>query len=356
MEDVSGQHIANRAALVVHPASLYVAVSRPPMFVDTKTGTTVDVVAVDLSGKPVVDVSVTVSLVREQWVRWERREISAGEWTVRTSAAPTPLSIPLREGGSYILRAIARDADGRQTRTETNFFALGAGVVVLAGRGQPRRSDAGTPDLEARRDRAHPDPLAVASRHRASHRRARRDPQSSSLHHHVHARHRRRADHRGRRAERLRVGDARQGPDVHRPDHRRRTAVVQGRLHGTVCRRLVEAIARGRLGGSSGVPAWRAHNGFGGRGGARWHARSRRSHSVGDRCRVALAHEVHDARRAESDLHAEGAAGHDRGQSPAAHEPPAHVRRDKRFRGRPRRRDPGRRSGPGTRRGRVVER
>ena len=29
VEDASGQHIANRAALVVHPASLYVALSRP---------------------------------------------------------------------------------------------------------------------------------------------------------------------------------------------------------------------------------------------------------------------------------------------------------------------------------------
>ena len=163
MEDVSGQHIANRAALVVHPASLYVAMSRPPMFVDTKTDTTVGVVAVDLSGRSVADVPVTVSLVREQWVsgspdrwsvvRWERREIPAGEWTVRTAAGETPLPIPLREGGRYILRAIARDANGRQTRTEIHFYALGPGVSSWRSDGQPHRPDAGTrrPGSRARR-------------------------------------------------------------------------------------------------------------------------------------------------------------------------------------------------------------
>ncbi len=138
MEDVSGQHIANRAELVVHPASLYVAMSRLPMFVETKTETTTGVVAVDLSGRALADVAVTVSLVRKQWVpgppdrwrgiTWERREIPAGEWTVRTAAGETPVPIPLREGGSYILRAIARDANGRQTRTEIDFYALGPGL------------------------------------------------------------------------------------------------------------------------------------------------------------------------------------------------------------------------------------
>ncbi len=138
VEDVSGQHIAAHAELVVHPASIYVAVTRPPMFVDTKTETTVGVIAVDLSGAPVAGIPVSVSLVREQWVAgppdrrrqtsWERRETPAGEWTVRSAAGETRLPVSLREGGRYILRAIARDANGRQTRTETDFYALGPGV------------------------------------------------------------------------------------------------------------------------------------------------------------------------------------------------------------------------------------
>jgi uncharacterized protein YfaS (alpha-2-macroglobulin family) len=138
VESVSGRHVANRASLVVHPAALYVAVARPPMFVDTKTGATVGIAAVDLTGRPVGDVPVTVSLLREEWVRkseknrsgsseWIRREIPAGEWTVRSGAGETPLPIPVSQSGSYVVRAIARDGAGRQTRTEIGFYALGPG-------------------------------------------------------------------------------------------------------------------------------------------------------------------------------------------------------------------------------------
>jgi uncharacterized protein YfaS (alpha-2-macroglobulin family) len=139
VEGASGQRIANRAALVVHPASLYIAVSRPPMFVDTKTGAHVGIVAADLSGRAVAGVAVTVSLFREKWISqpgkyswqpvdWIRREIPAGEWTMRTGAGETPMPIPVPESGSYVLRAIGRDAAGRQTRTELTFYALGPGL------------------------------------------------------------------------------------------------------------------------------------------------------------------------------------------------------------------------------------
>src|SRR5262249_21273036 len=35
---------------------------------------------------------------------------------------------PLAEGGSYVLRAIARDSSDRQTRTELGFYAIGPGI------------------------------------------------------------------------------------------------------------------------------------------------------------------------------------------------------------------------------------
>jgi alpha-2-macroglobulin len=138
VEGPSGQHVANRAALVVHPASIYVVMSRLPTFFDAKTDANVTVAAVDLSGTPVGDTAVTLSLLRERWVSataegrsggaWTRHEIPVAEWNVRTSSAATPLPIGIRDGGSYILRAVARDAAGRRTRTEQRFYALGPGV------------------------------------------------------------------------------------------------------------------------------------------------------------------------------------------------------------------------------------
>jgi uncharacterized protein YfaS (alpha-2-macroglobulin family) len=138
VEDVAGQHIANRTSIVVHPAALYVAFTRPSTFVETRTGLKLGILTSDFSGGPVRDVPVTVSLFREQWIYgeqsttgfygWKREEIPAGEWVVTSAAAETPLTIPLKDGGCYVVRATARDATGRRTRTDATFYAVGPGV------------------------------------------------------------------------------------------------------------------------------------------------------------------------------------------------------------------------------------
>ena len=143
VEDVSRQRIANRASLVVHPAPWYIGVKRVPYFVDQKTGLSTAIVAVTPDGEPVPGVTVTVRLDQIQWnsVRraesggfytWdtERHVVQAGSWKVQTTTEPAPLSIPLPSGGSFVLTAVAEDAEGRSTRTVTEFYGLGAGYTA----------------------------------------------------------------------------------------------------------------------------------------------------------------------------------------------------------------------------------
>jgi uncharacterized protein YfaS (alpha-2-macroglobulin family) len=143
VEDVSRQHIANRASVVVHPAPWYVGLRRPAFFADTAAGTSVDVVAVDLAGNPVAGVPVQVTLTRVQWnsVRraegggfftWDTEEIRtpAGEWTVTSAITPTTVAIPVPEGGSYVITATARDTAGHVAKTETSFYGLGRGYTA----------------------------------------------------------------------------------------------------------------------------------------------------------------------------------------------------------------------------------
>jgi uncharacterized protein YfaS (alpha-2-macroglobulin family) len=143
VEDVSRQHIANRASLVVHPAPWYIGLRRPDYFTDTATGTSVDLVAVDLQGQVAAGVPVTLALTRVQWnsVRraegggfytWESEEVRtpAGQWTVTSAAAPVTVRIPVPDGGSYVLTATARDEAGHATKTETSFYALGKGYTA----------------------------------------------------------------------------------------------------------------------------------------------------------------------------------------------------------------------------------
>ena len=121
VEDVSRQHIANRASLVVHPAPWYIGVKRVPLFNEQRDGLKTELIAVGLDGQPVPGVAIDVTLTQVQWqsVRraegdgfygWEtqRIEVPAGAWRVTSAAAPVPLNVDLPAGGYFVLEARAR--------------------------------------------------------------------------------------------------------------------------------------------------------------------------------------------------------------------------------------------------------
>jgi uncharacterized protein YfaS (alpha-2-macroglobulin family) len=145
VEDVSRQHIANRASITVHPAPWYIGIRRPAYFVDQKAGLKTEVVSVAPDGKVVPGVPVTVTLTQIQWssVRraegngfytWdtERKKVPSGSWTVTTAEAPVPLEIPIPNGGYFILEARASADAGRFSTTTTSFYALGDGYTAWA--------------------------------------------------------------------------------------------------------------------------------------------------------------------------------------------------------------------------------
>lgn len=112
VEDVSRQHIANRASITVHPAPWYIGIRRPSYFLEQKNGLKTGIVAVGLDASPAAGVPVEVKLTQVQWqsVRraegngfytWEteRKEVPAGTWTITTQSDPVPLDIPFKNGG-----------------------------------------------------------------------------------------------------------------------------------------------------------------------------------------------------------------------------------------------------------------
>lgn len=143
VEDMSRQHIANRTSLVLHPAPWYIGLKRPSSFVQSAKGASIEVLAAGLNGVTVPGVAVNVALLRVQYTsvrraegqgfyHWEteRKEIPAGEWTITTTSAGLPLSMATPEGGMYEVRAIAKDAAGRTTRTDLSFYVLGSGYTA----------------------------------------------------------------------------------------------------------------------------------------------------------------------------------------------------------------------------------
>ncbi len=228
VEDVSRQHIANRSSMVVHPAPWYIGVRRPAYFADAAAGTSVDVVAVDLNGHAVAGVPVTVTVNRVQWnsvrhaegggfYNWDTEEVRvpAGTWTVTSADTPVHVAIPVPEGGFYEVAATAADDAGHHAKTATEFYALGAGYTAWQRFDHNRITiRAREEDVEARRDGANHDSVAVGISHRASHRGARGHSPLRALRADVHATDRERADHRGGHSERVRLGAARARPDV----------------------------------------------------------------------------------------------------------------------------------------------
>ncbi|HEX5107051.1 MAG TPA: MG2 domain-containing protein [Vicinamibacterales bacterium] len=145
VEDVSRQHIANRASLTVHPAPWYIGLRRPGYFVDQKSGLKTEVVAVRVDGTTAPGVPVDVTLTQVQWTSvrraegngfytWDtqRRDVPAGSWTVTSAAEPVPLDIPFKNGGFYMLEARGRGEDGRFAVTRTSFYVLGDGYTAWA--------------------------------------------------------------------------------------------------------------------------------------------------------------------------------------------------------------------------------
>jgi uncharacterized protein YfaS (alpha-2-macroglobulin family) len=143
VEDVSRQRIANQSSVVVYPAPWMIGLHVPDYFADTSKGTHVDVVAVDLTGRAVAGVTVRLSLTRVQFnsvrraegsgfYQWdtERVDVPAGEWTIQTTSGPLTQTIPVPEGGEYQLTALATDALGHTTRTDTSFYGLGPGYTA----------------------------------------------------------------------------------------------------------------------------------------------------------------------------------------------------------------------------------
>src|SRR5262249_12073776 len=60
----------------------------------------------------------------------EKKEVDAGHFDVATTAPPVRLEVPVARGGYYVLTATAKDAEGREARTEAFFYALGGGYTA----------------------------------------------------------------------------------------------------------------------------------------------------------------------------------------------------------------------------------
>lgn len=157
--DVNRQRVANRAAVVVHPASFYTGVRVADGFATAGKPVRVEVVAVDPAGVRKAGERVAVEVRRREWKSIRKRqgsewfttsepvETRAGGCDLRTETAAVACTFTPAEPGLYVVEAVGTDAGGRRAVTRAPFYAVGEGWVSW------QRTDSDRLDLVADRQR-----------------------------------------------------------------------------------------------------------------------------------------------------------------------------------------------------------
>ena len=140
--DVSRQRLANRVAVVVHPAAVYAGVRwRGTGFGEAGKARVLEVVTAAPDGSR-SEGRVEVAIRRREWKsirkkgvgdRWttvvEPVEAIASTCRVETGQTPGECAFTPKEPGFYVVEAVARDGEGRRQVTRTGSYVIGNGWV-----------------------------------------------------------------------------------------------------------------------------------------------------------------------------------------------------------------------------------
>jgi len=142
VEDLSRQTVADRAQLVVHPASLYAGVRRSAGFASAGKPMDFELVAVTPAGQR-KDAKVAVEVRRREW-KWIKKKVAGDHWTTvsepveepvgRCAASPgatsASCSVTPEKPGFHIVEATVQDDQGRKQVTRTAVYVIGEGWVA----------------------------------------------------------------------------------------------------------------------------------------------------------------------------------------------------------------------------------
>jgi uncharacterized protein YfaS (alpha-2-macroglobulin family) len=129
VQDVNRQTIASSAALLVHPADVYVGLKSTRNFVQPGEPFDLAAIVTDLDGKALAGREVRLRLVRLEWVyeqsKWKQQERDPQEQTLRSGAEAVNALFQTTVGGLYRLTAQVRDERERLNETELSLWVAG---------------------------------------------------------------------------------------------------------------------------------------------------------------------------------------------------------------------------------------
>ena len=140
--DQNRQAIAGRSTYVVHPALHYAGVRADRTVYRAGEQAKVEAVVVDVDGKRVAGRPIAIELVREETRRkavekdgawtyeYTTDKVSAGACSPTSADAPVSCDLRLEHAGSYTLRALVEDPQGRKNLTTSTIYVHGKDAVV----------------------------------------------------------------------------------------------------------------------------------------------------------------------------------------------------------------------------------
>jgi uncharacterized protein YfaS (alpha-2-macroglobulin family) len=127
--DVNRQAWTGSTTLLVHPASLYVGLRSPHIFVERGTPIKVDFIVTDLDGNPIAGQPVEVRAARLEWKFQDGiwQEVEASQQTCNLTSATEPLTCSFETplGGSYRITGEVRDDQGRLNQSQLTRWVSG---------------------------------------------------------------------------------------------------------------------------------------------------------------------------------------------------------------------------------------
>jgi len=124
--DLNNQRFSGSAHTLVHPAEYYVGLRSNRYFVEKGTPFELETVVVDLDGKLVQGVQVSLAVTRQTWDhRGKTRQADAQQFTLNSGKQPMAFSFKTEHGGSYQIAAEIRDGSGRLNRTTVTRWVSG---------------------------------------------------------------------------------------------------------------------------------------------------------------------------------------------------------------------------------------
>ncbi|MEI8230380.1 MAG: Ig-like domain-containing protein [Candidatus Peregrinibacteria bacterium] len=135
--DPNNQVVSNRADIIVHKADVYVGIKSQDYVVSPGQNATMNVLTVTPDGKPLPNISVTLSLASRKWNTVKKKGVD-GEYYyenttedtfVRSVSATTDdqgkanVGVLVDRGGEFVVTASAKDSTGREAKASTSIYA-----------------------------------------------------------------------------------------------------------------------------------------------------------------------------------------------------------------------------------------